>query len=341
MGAVHRFVTVRPRLLKSAALIALLCVYSVAAHAISCTTQSAMTPAQRGSYEQVAKTLASEIASGNTTAVRAATIGSVAAHFDPIAATIGQASPLIQKATLTVEDIYNLNATDLKAGTDQAQFFCGLSGSSLLVTITIPQLPPGNYLLSILHATGVDKPQQIAMILQNDPEGSSQWKLAGLFIRPLTVAGHDGVWYWRRARSFADKKQGLDAYFYYQTARFLLAPVDFLASPNLEKLQKEMQEVRPANLPGKSPLIISAGGLNLEVTGLRTDTFQGQLDLVVDYKAQNVSGPVATREQILELMKAMLNRYPELRGAFHGLWVYAYSGSGQPFAIEQPMNQIP
>lgn len=330
----------RPLLLKFAVLIALACLCAIPAHAVSCTTQSEMTPAQRNVYEQASRTLASEIAAGNTAAVRAATIPSVAAHFDPIAATIGHASSLIAKATLTVDHLYNLNATDLKTGAEQAQFFCGLPGSSLLVTVTIPQLPPGNYVLALIHATGVEQPQQLAMILQNEPGGSSQWKLAGLFARALTVAGHDGVWYWRRAREFAAKKQDLDAYFYYQTASFLLAPVDFLSSPNLEKLQKELQAVRPAGLPGKTPLSVSANGLNLEVTGLRTDTFQGELDLVVDYKAQNVSGPVATREQILELMKAMLDRYPQLRGAFHGLWVYAYSGSGQPFAIEQPMSQI-
>lgn len=300
-----------------------------------------MAPAQRSAYEQASRTLASEIAAGNATAVRAATISEVAAHFNPIAATIEHASSLIGKATLTVDNLYNLNATDLKTGTEQAQFFCALPGSSLLVTVTIPQLPPGNYLLALIHATGVEQPQRLSMILQNEPTGSPQWKLAGLFLRPLTVAGHDGVWYWRRAREFAGKKQNLDAYFYYQTARFLLAPVDFLTSPNLEKLQKELQSVRPADLPGKNPLTVSANGLNLEITGLRTDTFQGELDLVVDYKAQNVSGPVATREQILALMKAMLQRYPQLRGAFHGLWVYANSGSGQPFAIEQPMSQIP
>lgn len=326
--------------LKLAALVAVLCAYSLAAHATSCTTQSEMTPAQRNNYEQASRALAREIAAGNSAAVRAATVSSVASHFDEIASTISRTSSLIQKATLTIDNLYNLNATDLKASDDRAQFFCGLPGSSLLVTLTIPKLPPGNFVVAVLDATGAEQPQRLAMILQNDPSGSAQWKLAGLFVRPLTIAGRDGVWYWRKARKFAEAKQNLDAFFYYQTAQFLSDPVDFLSSPNLEKLQKEMQDVRPSDLPGANPLVVSASGLNLEVTGLRTDTFQGNLDLVVDYKAQGVSGPVATREQILELMKAILNRYPQLRGAFHGLWVYAYNSGGQPFAIEQTMNQI-
>jgi hypothetical protein len=49
---------------------------------------------------------------------------------------------------------------------------------------------------------------------------------------------------------------------------------------------------------------------------------------------------VETRTQIVELMKALLAKYPELRTGFHGLWVYAHYEQGQPFAIELPMEQI-
>lgn len=310
------------------------------AQAVSCTTQSQMTSAERNLYEQTARSLGTQIQTGNAAAVRANTIAEVAAKFDSLAASIQQVAPLIQKATLTVDALYNLNAIDLKAGTDQAQFFCSVSGSALVVTITVPQLPPGNYAVAVLHATGVEHPQQLTLILQNDPAGSAQWKLAGLVIRPLTVGSHDGVWYWKQARIYGAKQQNWNAYFYYQTAAFLLNPADFFSSPNLEKLQKEAQSVKPAELPGNNPLVLSAGGESLEVTRLRTENFQDGLDLVIDYKAKNVSGPVATRTQILELMKALLVQHPELREAFHGLWVYAYNESGQPFAIELPMNQI-
>jgi len=313
----------------------------LAAQAVSCTTESEMTSAERSLYEQAARSLGAQIQSGNTTAVRASTVATVAAQFSSLAGSIEQVSPQIQKAMLTVDALYNLNALDLQSDADQAQFFCGVPGSALVVTVTIPQLPPGNYVLAVLHATGVEQPQQLSLILENEPKGSAEWKLAGLYIRALTAAGHDGVWFWKQARDFSIKKQNWNAYFYYQTAEFLLNPVDFLSSPNLEKLQKEAQGVRPADLPGKEPLVVKAGAESLEVTALRTESFQGGLDLVVDYKAKNVSGPVATRVQIVELMKAMLAQHPELREAFHGLWVYAYYDNGQPpFAIELPMNQI-
>jgi hypothetical protein len=330
----------RLRCLKIAVFLAVPCLGLPIAQAVSCTTQSQMTPAERSLYEQAARSLGTQIQAGNVAGVRANTIASVAAQFDPMAASIQQAAPQIQKATLTVDALYSLNAADLKGGEDQAQFFCALPSSSLVVTITIPKLPPGNYAVAVLSATGVEQPQRISMILQNEPAGSAQWKLAGLFIRPLTAAGHDGVWFWRQARAYGEKQQNWNAYFYYQTAEALLNPADFFSSPNLQKLQKEAQEVRPENLPGQNPLPLSADGQSLEITGLRTESFQGGLDLVVDYKAKDVSGPVATRTQILGLMKAVLGQYPELRSGFHGLWVYAYPDNGQPFAIELPMNQI-
>jgi hypothetical protein len=61
---------------------------------------------------------------------------------------------------------------------------------------------------------------------------------------------------------------------------------------------------------------------------------------VIDYNAKGVSGPVETRTQIVELMKALLAKYPELRTGFHGLWVYAHYQQGGSFAIELPMEQI-
>ncbi|HEX5234890.1 MAG TPA: hypothetical protein VFW25_06115 [Silvibacterium sp.] len=332
----------RKRSFKLTALLAFLLALSLpsTARAVSCTMQSEMTPANRTLYEQAARSLGAEIQAGNSAAVHTDTIASLAAHFDSINSTIQQLATTIKSATLTVDALYNLNASDIGSTPERAEFFCSVPGSSRVVTIAIPQLPHGNYLLALLHATGVDQPQQLALILQNDPDGSAQWKLAGLFIRPLSVNGHDGVWFWSQARAFAAKKQNWNAYFYYNNAEFLLDPVNFISSPNLQKLQKEMEAVKPPDVSGEKPLILNVNGQSLEITHLRTDIFQGGLDLVVDYKAKGVSDPVATRTQIVSLMKAMLAQHPELRAAFHGLWVYAYNSNGQPFAIELPMNQI-
>ncbi|HTZ90339.1 MAG TPA: hypothetical protein VMA71_08360 [Alloacidobacterium sp.] len=309
------------------------------ASAVTCTTQSQMTEAQRAVYVQATQALAAEIQSGNVSAVKGNTIASVAAQFDSIAGTIQSVSPNIEGAALTIESVYSLRATDLKSPQD-TQFFCSIPGSQLLINITIPQLPPGDYAFAVVHATGVRQPQQISLILENDPVGSAQWKLAGIFVRPLTAAGHDGVWYWMQARAYANKKQQWNAYFYYQTAEYLLSPVDFISSPNLDKLQKEMSSVRPDDLPGVEPMKIVANDQTFDITNIRTDGSLGGLDLVVTYKTSDVSDPVATRSRNVEIMKALLSRHPELREAFHGLWVYANAENQRPFAIELPMNQI-
>uniref|UniRef100_A0A372ITM2 Uncharacterized protein n=2 Tax=Paracidobacterium acidisoli TaxID=2303751 RepID=A0A372ITM2_9BACT len=298
-----------------------------------------MTDVQRGALAQAARRIAADMQAGNAAAVRAVTIAPVASQFDGIAATIQTVHPEIEHALVTVNALYLLNATDLRS-TEDTQFFCALPGSQMTVTFSIPQLPPGNYGFVLVHATGVDQPQQLSMVLENDPAGSSSWKLAGFFVRPLLAAGHDGLWYWRAARDYAKKKQNWNAWFYYQTATPLLAPVDFLSSPNLDKLRREAQAVHPEELPGQDPMELKAGGQSFSITNITTDGSLGGLDLVITYKAAGATDPVAARAQVVMVMKAMLEQHPELRQAFHGLWVYAAVDGQHPFALELPMDQI-
>ena len=264
----------------------------------------------------------------------------MAAQFDGIANSIQTINASIQHAALTVDALYLLDATDLKTA-EETQFFCGVAGSPLTVEITIPALPPGKYALAILHATGVPQPQQLSLVLENDPAGSPDWKLAGFFTKPMTMGGHDGIWFWTQARDYAAKKQLWDAWFYYQTAQYLLDPVDFISSPNLQKLQREAEQARPANLPGSDPLHLSSGTQTFDVVSLHTGELSNQLDLVVTYNATAGQDPVTARAQVTAVMRALLQQHPELRTAFHGLWVYAATpGNRSPFALELPMDQI-
>ena len=81
--------------------------------------------------------------------------------------------------------------------------------------------------------------------------------------KPMLEAGHDGLWYWIAARKYAQKNQNWGAWFYYRTAAYYLSPVDFLSSPNLEKLQKEEDKVHPDGLPATAttPLMLNAQGM--------------------------------------------------------------------------------
>lgn len=313
---------------------------AVPAFGVSCVTQSQMNAQDRSTLRQAAVAIAGNVEAGNAGAVKEQTIASVAAQFEGIAGSVQGVSASIQHATLTVDQLYALDATELK-GAQDVQFFCGLPESSLTVEIDIPNLPPGKYALAVVHATGVKNPQALSMVLQNEPPGSSTWKLAGFFVRPMTMGGEDGVWFWKRAREYEQKKETWNAYFYYQTAEFLLDPVDFMVSPNLQKLRREAEQVRPAGLPGAEPMRLTEGGQTFNLTNLHTGELSDQLDLVVTYQATANQDPVAARSQVTAVMRALLQAHPELEGAFHGLWVYASTpGNQHPFALELPMKEI-
>lgn len=323
--------------------------------AVSCTSQSELTEPDRTGLAAAARHFGTLVQAGNASAVKAETIPLVASQFGGIASEITTVAPLMSNAVLTVVNVYGLDASDLATPQDQTQFFCG-GANSPEVVFSIPQIPPGRYAIAMLHATGVAAPQQISFVLARSAQPTASgagpgspavnaalgpWMLAGLYVRPLSAAGRDGLWFWNHARAYAQTKQNWNAYFYFQTAATLLVPVDFVSSPNLDKLIKEQNAVAPEGLPGEKPMTLSAAGHTYSITGLHTDGTLGALDLVIAYQATDNSDPVATRTRNVELMQAMLSQHPELREGFHGLWVYSNAANQRSFANELPMAQIP
>src|SRR5450432_3342239 len=138
--------------------------------AVACTTQAQMAEPERSALIQAAKTLASAVQNGDVAAVQALTIPKVKAQFDSIASTIEQSAPLLRGSTVTIDALYGLDASDLKSAAEDTQFFCGVPSSPLHVDINIPQLPKGSYALTLVHATGVPQPQQMAFLLQKNGE---------------------------------------------------------------------------------------------------------------------------------------------------------------------------
>jgi hypothetical protein len=313
------------------------------AQAASCTTQSQMTAAQRDTLSTAAKAMLTQMQGGNVQALQANTIPAVAADFSGIAASVQNLKPLIQNAALTVTNVYLLDASTPQAtaagGSSPAEFFCGQP----VVSINFNDLPPGSYALAIGHATGVAQPQQIALILAKSPQ--NQWMLGGLFIKPMVFEGHDGIWYWTSARKYAEQNGNWGAWFYYRIANNLLNPLDILTSPNLEKLQHESDKIKPANIPGTSPIALTAGGANYSLTAVDTTTTFGALDLDVHYtpdstQVAQLHDPPAARKQVMDIMTTLLEQHPELHQAFHGMWVHADQGSASLFALELPMDGI-
>jgi hypothetical protein len=317
----------------------LLLTLTLPAFGVSCKTQGTMTEAERTPIVQAARQIALDVQGGRTADLKAATVPEVAANFNSIAQASAALAPLISGATITVDAVYRLDASDAKPGDEQEQFFCD-AGENAHVVFSIQHLPPGQFAFALVHATGVAKPQQISLLLQSLKAGAP-WQLAGFFPKPLTVAGHDGLWYWKQARAYGQKKQSWNAWFYYSTAVYLLQPAGFFSSTNFEKLVDEQQAAHPSDLPGTAPITITADGASYKVTSLRTDDELGGFDLVAHHTSTS-SDPVTTRTHTIAVMRGLLTLHPELREAFHGLWVFADAGpEGQAFSLEQPMTAIP
>lgn len=320
------------------------------ARAQSCTTQAEMSAATRATLETAALDMAQQIASGNTAAIQADIAPQVASAAPGILSSIRKATPQVKSARFHVRNMYVLSASDSPPNSAPVQFFCGSMNQPPRVIFTLAGLQAGKYAVAMVRANGVAQPQQMTMVFAqpipptpaNAPSRpSAAWKLAGFALKPTTMAGHDGLWYWKHARIYAQNKQDWDAYFYYATAQYLLVPVNFVSSSNLEKLLREEKAATPAGLPGQKPMLLGNGTDNFPITDIHTDGSLGGLDLVLRYSTQSVQDPVATRRQNIAVMHLMLQAHPELRQAFHGLWVYAVAPGQDPFGIELPMNQIP
>jgi VWFA-related protein len=298
-----------------------------------------MTGLQRDALSSAARILVGEVQSGDVQALHTNTIPSVAADFSGIANSVDSLKPLIQQASITVGNLYELDASAGPAGASGTDFYCGTP----VVVLNFADLPQGIYGLVILHATGVAQPQQISLILSETAD--HRWLLGGFFSKPMMEVGHNGLWYWQTARKYAQSKMNWDAWLYYRIAADHLDPVDFLSSPNLDKLRQEEDRVRPDNLPVTTPLTLDAHGTAFQVTMIDTTAEFAALDLEIHYtpdagQAAQLRNPLTARKQVTDVMTALLTLHPELQSAFHGVWVQADQGSASLFSLELPMSEI-
>jgi hypothetical protein len=309
------------------------------ARAASCLTQATMPAEERGALAAAARGMLAKVQNGDVNGLKANTLPAVAADFSGIAQSVQTLTPDVKSATITVDAVYDLDASTDAPGAQSTQFFCG---SAPVVVLNFSGLPPGKYALALVHATGVEKPQRVSLILA---QNGGQWQLAGFFAKPMLNAGHDGLWYWVSARKYKQMNGMWAAWIYYRTAANLLMPLDNLSSPNLQKLQQETDEVKPADFPADKPVTVNSAAGTFQVTAVDTTNAFGGLDLEVHYapdpgQASQLHNPPMARRQVVGVMTALLATHPELKEAFHGIWVQADQGTVSLFALELPMDQI-
>ena len=309
----------------------------IASHATSCTAQAELGSLDRDALSAASGRVGTAVLAQDFGALQANLLPQEASDWDGIRATVEQAAPLVKGGNFKLRDVYLLDASDQTA-TQDTQFFCSNANGSMTVTITMNALPPGRYAVILADAAGAPLAGQMGIVLAWDG-AATQWKLAGLTVRTGTFDGHDGVWYWTRARELA-KSDPWSAWFSYDAARYLLLPVDFLTSPNLQKLHQEQSLISPSP-ESQFPLSLPDGDRTWKIDDVGLDASLHEPDLGVAYESVGVTDPAALRTEATAVMSAFLKAHPDIRANFHGLWAYAEKDGKRTPVMELPMKQIP
>ena len=312
----------------------------MASLAANCNTQAELLPQDRNALAATAGRLSDAVLQQDYAALKAALLPAVAQEWEGIRGVVEQTTPLLKGGQVQLRSLYLLDASSQVAPAD-TQFFCSNASGSLTVTITMRALPPGRYALVLADAAGAPLGGQLGLILAWDGRSPSPgWKLGGLSVRQGIIDGHDGVWYWSRARELAKADLPWSAWYCYEAARSLLVPVDFLSSPNLEKLAGEQAQLKNSPLDA-FPYSIPDGPRTWKIDAVRLDTTLRQADLGVTYESTGVTDSAALRTEAVAVLSALLKAQPGLRESFHGFWAYAVRDGKPTPVIELPMAQIP
>ncbi|HUX45489.1 MAG TPA: hypothetical protein VMV57_12115 [Terracidiphilus sp.] len=308
--------------------------------AANCTTQAEMTAQDRNVLAGVGQRLADAVLQENYGALQAQLLPEMEQEWSGMQAAVQGGAAFVAGGQAQIQEMYLMDAMGGTAPAD-TQFFCSNASGSLTVTLTMRALPPGKYALVLANAAGAKLAGRIALILVWDATGTTPgWKLGGLTVRQGAIGGHDGVWYWTKARALAASGTPWAAYYDYELARALLLPVDFLSSPNLEKLNHEQSGIQagPANA---FPLQVQDGARTWRIDSIHVDTSLREADLGVTFESLGLTDPAAARTEAMSVLSALLKAHPDLRANFHGLWAYGSRDAKTTPVMELPMAQIP
>jgi hypothetical protein len=332
-----------------------------------CTTQAGMATELRSALADKALELATAVEGNDASKVQSDTIAEFATNFGPTADLVHTTSSRVVGDRLRVTQIYELNASNRKAGdTSEAEFTCPLIGTVSETDFAIPGLPPGMYAFAMVEANGA-KPWLLAFLLEQE---GGQWKLAGFYPRARTAAGQDGLWYWRAARQDAKEKKLWLAWLFYGEAEDLLRPANFVSSTNLDLLETERRTAVPPELSDgiglRTPLVVrdaagatgagatAAGavrptaGSDFRFIGISTEGSEDGkgLNLMLHLELEAGTDPVApdpatATARNTAAAAALLDAHRELRQEFENVWVIAESPGHGNFATEAKVANLP
>lgn len=320
-----------------ATLAALFIALATAANAQTCVTAEEMDAAIKSALTSTAQRYYGWVRQGDVASLRQNAISGLAANFGGIEAAVTENKANLAGTTPSPRPPYLLKLGG-SAPIERAEFLCGVFGANgqtpTSAVFAIPNLPPGNYAVAVLDASTAKGPYTVSFVLQQ--EGTT-WKFAGFYVKAAQAAGHDGQWFVTKAREFKTKGQIRNAWLYSALARDMLVPVPFMSTMVTDKLYDEFQSVKPADLP---PSDISAAGKTFKVNSLYLLPVNNELDLILKYASADVSNSTQTFQDNQAVIKALVAKYPEFRGAFDSVVVRAVEPSGRDFGSLLPMKDI-
>jgi hypothetical protein len=294
----------------------------------TCSTGSDLDAATKSAIDNAATQYLQMSKSGDVAALKVNAIPVLASDFGSIEQAVVTNKPYLAGGQSTITGTYLLDASQAKATLPRAEFYCGIYNSQDRQAFFIPNLPPGRYAIVIQKVNGKD-PITLTLVLQNL---GGAWRLAGYYPRLDSLGGHDGEWYLAKAREYKAKGYSHDAWLYYLTAWDLTAPVNFMSTPQLDKIADEMQTARPSDLPSDSaPLSISANGKVFKITEFAAVPVDNNLDLRIRYQNPDAGNSGVAFQDNMALIKAVVAKYPEFRDAFNSIIVRAVDGSGHEY----------
>jgi hypothetical protein len=295
----------------------------------------------RTELEAAAKRYFEMSARGDAAALKQNAIPAMAGNFTAVENALKENQANFAGASATVRPPFLLNA-DGAAPLARAEFLCGVFGpsgqTSQSAVFLLNNLPPGRYGVAIIDVRGGKQPRTLTLILQ---QLHGEWRAAGYYVSSPEAAGHDAPWYAQRARDFKTKSETRNAWLYYREAISLTVPVDFMSTLATDKLYDEIQAVQPADMPANGNAIdLNVAGKTCRWTQVFPLAVGGELDLVVKYSVSDISNTVKTYEQNIQVIKALVAKFPELREAFSGVVARAVDPSGQDYGSLMPMKEI-
>ena len=303
----------------------------------TCLSGSEVDEPARSALDRTARQFFDYAAQGDVFHLKQEATASLAASFGGIEGVVIDQKANYAGGQPAVRATYLFDASG-NAPFARAEFLCGVWATASWASFVINNLPPGRYGLVIQDVTTPKGKYALTMVLKQ--EGAA-WKLAGYYSKPQEIGSHDSQWFLAKAREYKTKGSRFDAWFYYLTAWDLAAPVDFMSTRALDKISDEMEGLRPPDLPtSEHALALAAAGHTYQVIYMSAQPTGGDLNLLVKYRAADVSNTQQMFDENTAVIRAIVSRYPEFRDAFAGVIARATEPSGRDYGTLLAMKDV-